>query len=76
VIVDLDGEEIDEATELTTELAEREPGDEVELTVMRDRTERSVRVEVATDVDPGDVVSIRVRDPELGETICNYRTRR
>lgn len=76
VIVALDGEEIDDATELTTELAERVLGEEVELTVIRYRTERSVRVEVAADVDPGDVVSIRVREPDLGKTIYNYPTRR
>jgi hypothetical protein len=29
----------------------------------------------SADVEPGDVVSGRVRDPNLGETIINYRTR-
>jgi serine protease Do len=28
------------------------------------------------DVEPGGVVSVRVRDPDLGETIINYRTRK
>ncbi|MGD8869018.1 MAG: Do family serine endopeptidase [Gemmatimonadales bacterium] len=30
---------------------------------------------IASSIDPGDVVSVRVRDPEIGETIINYRTR-
>ncbi|NIR46353.1 MAG: PDZ domain-containing protein [Gemmatimonadetes bacterium] len=160
VIVALDGRPIANATELTTSLAQRQPGDEVELTVVRDGEHRvliaelgefpsegepETRVAAATsseellgftvqpvtpriadrfgyDIDSGlvisqverygpaaragirpgqlllridgqpvrdesdfaslagsiasgDVVSVRVRDPQIGETIINYRTR-
>jgi serine protease Do len=161
VIVAVDGETVPDATALTTAVAEHQPGDELELTVIRDgrrleltatldefpqpesgvataagepRSEevlgfavRSLNREiaarfgyergrgvivsevgrfsaaanagirvgqlvlelnrepietvadfrgVASSVEPGAVVSVRVRDPEIGETIINYRTRR
>ncbi len=162
VVVALDGEEVENANDLTTALAERDPGDEVTLTVVRDGRRRNISVElgefpraeegdnttpvrsddaaqllgfsvepltraianrldldvedgviinevrryspaasagirpgqvvvringreldsmsdfraVAREIDPGEVVSVRLIDRELGETIVNYRTRR
>lgn len=161
VIVALDGEPIDKASDLTTALAEQQPGDRVTLTIIRDGKRRDltatlgefphenasrrrtgsretaeevlgfsvepltpaiadrfdydddggvvissvapyssaaaagirpgqlvlkvndVRVKtlshfrrVAGAVKPGDVVSIRLLDPDLGETIINFRTRK
>jgi serine protease Do len=160
VIVELNGEPIESANQLTTSLAGYEPGDEVTLTIVRDGKRRAIEVELgefprqgqpeeptatvesaeqrlgfsvqtltsqiadrlgydvddglvisrvdryspaaragirrgqlllsingraidgesdyraaAEAVQSGDVVSVRVRDPELGETIINYRTR-
>jgi serine protease Do len=161
VIVAVDGEEVSDATALTTTLAQHQPGDELTLSVMRDgrriqlaatlgefpRPEagaagtagaprgeailgfavRPLTAEIAarlgfqsetgvvisevgrfsaaanagvrsgqlllelngqalenvgdfraivSSIEAGDVVSVRVRDPEIGETIINYRTRR
>jgi serine protease Do len=161
VILELDGRKLDDSTDLTTGLAQHQPGDRVRLTVWRDRASRQVtvelgafertserpatpeqrheveqalgfRVEPLTDeiarqleldvttgvvisqvapvspaanagvrpgllllaingqtvetvadveraartVEPGNVVSLRVRDPEVGELIVNYRARR
>ena len=159
VIVALDGAPVDDATELTTTLARRQPGDQVRLTIMRGGSRREISVRlgeferparrdgepapvaaasgptlglriqpitpeirsryslatsdgtVITSVEPfspaaaagarpgqvivqingtpvrsvddarriagtlraGSVASLRVRDPELGETIINYR---
>ncbi|MFP3939532.1 MAG: Do family serine endopeptidase [Thermoanaerobaculia bacterium] len=42
VILAVDGEEIAGATELTTELAKHEPGERVELTIVRDGERRTV----------------------------------
>ena len=159
VIVALDGEPMDDATALTTALAERQPGEEVVLTVIRDGKRRRLTAKLgefphpgkgeraaagergaeeligfsvepltpdiagrldydvdrgvvisnvkrygaaaaagvrpgqlvlrlngqrvrsvaefrsaARSLEPGDVVSLRVRDPDVGETIINYRT--
>jgi Do/DeqQ family serine protease len=162
VVIALDGEPIENANDLTTALAEREPGDEVTATVVRDRRQRQMSIElgefpraeegergtrvsgddasellgfsvepltraiadrldldveegliinevrryspavgagirpgqvvvringrevdsmsdfraVAREIDRGEVVSLRLIDRELGETIVNYRTRR
>ncbi len=160
VIVELDGEEVTDATDLTTGVAQREPGDNVTLTIVRDGDRQRIsvklgqfetdggsrkegrregdiagllgfRVEPLTDqlatrfghdadrgvivsavrrfseaaragispgqlivsvngqeldtmnefesiiedIESGEVVSIRVIDPNLGETIINYRLR-
>jgi len=159
VIVALEGEPIRTSTELRTRLAQRRPGDEVALTIVRDRQRRSVVVDlgefprtqaqapvaqprevaeqtlgfavtpltpalrqqlgiaasdgvlvqavsplspaeaagvrprqlilqinrntvrtvedvrrIGRELAPRSVVSLRVRDPQLGETIINYRT--
>ena len=44
VIVAVDGQPIDDATELTTRLARRQPGDEVRLTIVRGGARRDVSV--------------------------------
>lgn len=44
VVVGLDGRPIETATQLTTELAERRPGERVRLTIVRDRARRDVTV--------------------------------
>jgi serine protease Do len=160
VIVALDGEDIDDATGLTTGVAQHQPGDRVTLSVVRDGSRRDITVHLgefeqtgasseqarvegdaasllgfrvaplteelaarfdyelsgglivsevrryseaarsgispgqvllsingrevqsmgefasaADELQPGEVVSVRVRDPELGETIINYRLR-
>ena len=159
VILAVDGEEVSDATELTTELAEHEPGERVELTIVRDGERRTVEAvlgrfeteqpagaartqetatralgfsvealtpavaeqldyegqqavvirdvapfsaaanagvqagqilvqvngrdvqspadleAIAEDVERGDVVSLRLVTPELGETLVNYRVR-
>ena len=46
VVLELDGEPIADATDLTTSLAQRQPGDEVVLTILRDGERRRVRVEL------------------------------
>lgn len=46
VVVGLDGEEIENATDLTTSVAEHDPGDEVTLTVIRDGRRRQFSVEL------------------------------
>lgn len=46
VVIALDGEEIENANDLTTALAERDPGDEVTLTVVRNGRNRRVNVEL------------------------------
>jgi serine protease Do len=53
VIVAVDGEEIANATELTTTLAQYQPGDSVELTYIRDGQQKAVTVELDQfEVDP------------------------
>jgi serine protease Do len=161
VVVALDGEEIENANDLTTALAERDPGDEVTLSVVRNGRNRRIDVElgefpreedretrnvdrgdaaellgfsvepltrdianrldidvdrgliindvrryspaagagirpgqviaqingrrvetpaefraVAREIEPGDVLSVRLFDRDLGQTIVNFRTRR
>jgi serine protease Do len=44
VVLALDGREIRDATDLTTTLARRQPGDNVEFTIWRDRQRSTVRV--------------------------------
>ena len=46
VILAIDGEEVADAAALTTTLAERQPGEEVDLTVFRDGRERRIEVEL------------------------------
>lgn len=46
VIVKLDGEPIRDATQLISTLARRQPGEVVELEIIRDRKRRTVRVEL------------------------------
>jgi serine protease Do len=46
VVVALDGEQIDDANELISQLARREPGNRVRLTVVRDRQRRDFTVEL------------------------------
>ena len=46
VITRLDGEEISTPAELTTRLAQREPGDEVSLTIVREGEQRQIEVEL------------------------------
>jgi serine protease Do len=46
VVVAVDGDRIDDPADLTTTLAEHQPGDEVELTLYRDGRERRVSVEL------------------------------
>ena len=56
VIVAVDGDPVDDATDLTTTLARRRPGDTVELTVVRDGDRRQVEVELGRfegDAAPG-----------------------
>lgn len=162
VVVAIDGEPVADATALTTALARRDPGDRVRLTLVRDRAQRDVTVQLgeferprtaanggstpadgaqallgfqvgpvtpavadrlglreasgavvssvtpfspaaaaglrpgqvivamngqpvrepgdverlAARLAPGAVASVRVRDPQIGETIVNYRLRR
>ena len=47
VVLAIDGREIRDATDLTTTLAQHQPGDQVVLTVWRDRQRSSVRVRLA-----------------------------
>jgi len=89
VIVALDGQEIADATELTTELAERQPGDRVELTVIRDGERRDFEVELGefehaertADADSGrgsaeETLGFRVEPltPELADRFGYTRT--
>ena len=56
VIVAVDGDPVDDATDLTTTLARRRPGDTVELTVVRDGDPRRVEVELGrftSEAGPG-----------------------
>jgi serine protease Do len=161
VILALDGDEVGDATDLTTGLAQHQPGDRVRLTVWRERASRELTVELgaferaadrpatpeqrheveqalgfrvepldeatarelefdvtrgvvvsqvaplssaansgvrpgmlllainreavatvadverlAREIEPGDVVSLRVRAPQIGELMINYRARR
>ena len=46
VILELDGRPVGNATDLTTGLAQHQPGDDVNLTIWRDRARRQVEVEL------------------------------
>jgi serine protease Do len=46
VVMELDGDRIDDPADLTTTLAEHQPGDEVELTLYRDGRARKITVEL------------------------------
>lgn len=72
VIVALDGEAIDDATELTTRLAQREPGDRVRLTLIRDRARQEVTVRLGEFEAEGTLASSRKARPEM-EDILGFR---
>jgi S1-C subfamily serine protease len=46
VILSIDGKTVTEPTDLTQELARKEPGSKVDLKIVRDRKEISVSVEL------------------------------
>jgi serine protease Do len=52
VVLAIDGREIKDATDLTTTLARRQPGDEVTFTIWRDRARSNVRVRLGEFARP------------------------
>ncbi|HEX2254878.1 MAG TPA: Do family serine endopeptidase [Thermoanaerobaculia bacterium] len=62
VVVALDGEDIDSGNALTTQLARREPGERVTLTIVRDRQRRPVEVELGQFETNGEQQADRDRD--------------
>ncbi|MGB7062619.1 MAG: PDZ domain-containing protein [Candidatus Zixiibacteriota bacterium] len=72
VIVEVDGDEIDDTQELREIISEKEEGDEVEIKVIRERKPRSFEVEVeeAESWSSGDLKGLkklRVLSPEKGD---------
>lgn len=54
VIIALDGQDISDATDLTTQLARMQPGDDVELTIIRESTPRTATLTLGEFARPED----------------------
>jgi serine protease Do len=72
VILALDGDPINASTDLTTGLAQHQPGDDVTLTVWRDRKSRQMEVELA-EFERGRTAEERPSDRQELETRLGFR---
>lgn len=69
VIVELDGESIATASDLTMRLARRQPGETVELTLIRDRKERKLKVELGEFETGEPRRNVRQAAAEIGDIL-------
>lgn len=70
VVVEADGEDIDDTGDLVEVISQKEEGDKVKLTVMRDRSSRSFEVEVEeseawSSSDWGDFAKVKILSDKL-----------
>jgi serine protease Do len=72
VVLSLDGQEIHNATDLTTGLAQHQPGETVRLTIVRDRQEREVNVELG-EFEQEEEAEDRRPEPHAVEQALGFR---
>jgi serine protease Do len=69
VVLAIDGREVGNATDLTTMLARRQPGEQIELTIWRERQRSSVRVRLGEFPRPDRQPAVAEASPRPAERI-------